>query len=83
MVEIVEIFKKYGGLGIVSCWLFVTNSRVTELESEIRNCNESKIQIYKDLTSQNQTRTTISTFKVAILPEKIKFKRNNDFVTDI
>ena len=76
MVELIEIFRKYGGLGIISVWLFMTNSRVSELEAEIRDCNESKIEIYKGLTTRSETENVKLPDIVAILPDKIKFKKN-------
>ena len=50
MMEAVKIFKTYGGLGVVSVWLFMTNSRVDKLELELQACNDSKIDIYRELT---------------------------------
>ena len=51
MIEIVKLFKTYGGLGVVSVWLFLTNSRVDKLELELQACNDSKIDIYRELTN--------------------------------
>ena len=50
MMDAVKIFKTYGGLGVVSVWLFITNSRVDKLELELQACNDSKIDIYRELT---------------------------------
>ena len=50
MIEAVKIFKTYGGLGVLSVWLFMTNSRVDKLELELQACNNSKIDIYRELT---------------------------------
>jgi hypothetical protein len=52
MVEVVKIFKTYGGLGVVSVWLFLTNSRVDKLELQLAACNESKIDIYRELSKK-------------------------------
>ena len=51
MIEIVKLFKTYGGLGVVSVWLFLTNNRVDKLELQLQACNESKIDIYRELTN--------------------------------
>lgn len=79
MMEAVKIFKTYGGLGVVSVWLFMTNSRVDKLELELQACNDSKIDIYRELTKP----ITSQHYKdkmplVAILSQSISLKNIED-----
>lgn len=79
MTEIVKIFKTYGGLGVLSVWLFMTNSRVDKLELELQACNDSKIDIYRELskpkTSQhNEDKPPL----IAILSQAVTFKNKED-----
>lgn len=79
MIEAVKIFKTYGGLGVVSIWLFMTNSRVDKLELQLQDCNESKIDIYRELTKpitsrKNEDKTPL----IAILSQPINFKNSED-----
>jgi len=78
MMNIINIFKTYGGLGVLSVWLFFTNSRVDKLEKELSDCNNSKIDIYRELTKPKVA--IIDNFKVAILPgndKKRKYELNS------
>lgn len=79
MVEVVKIFKTYGGLGVVSVWLFLTNSRVDKLEIQLAACNESKIDIYRELSKpktsqQSEDKSPL----VAILTQVITIKNSED-----
>ena len=79
MMEAVKIFKAYGGLGVVSVWLFMTNSRVDKLELELQACNDSKIDIYRELTKpitsrKNEDKPPL----VAILSQSITLKNVED-----
>lgn len=78
-MEAVKIFKTYGGLGVVSVWLFMTNSRVDKLELELQACNDSKIDIYRELTKpktsqHNKDKPPL----VAILSQSISLKNIED-----
>lgn len=79
MIEIVKIFKNYGGLGVVSVWLFLTNNRVDKLELQLQACNESKIDIYRELTKPktSQHRENKSPL-MAILSQSIAIKNSED-----
>ena len=79
MMEAVKIFKTYGGLGVVSVWLFMTNSRVDKLELELQACNDSKIDIYRELTKpitskHNENKQPL----IAILSQAVNFKNSED-----
>ena len=79
MVEAVKIFKTYGGLGVISVWLFMTNSRVDKLELQLQDCNESKIEIYRELTKpitsrKNENKPPL----IAILSQPVTFKNSED-----
>lgn len=79
MMEAVKIFKTYGGLGVVSVWLFMTNSRVDKLELELQACNDSKIDIYRELTKpitskHNENKPPL----IAILTQAVNFKNSED-----
>lgn len=50
MTEFVTLAKKYGGFGIIAIWLFMTNKRVDVLESDLKACNDSRVNIYRELT---------------------------------
>ena len=79
MMNIINIFKTYGGLGVLSVWLFFTNSRVDKLETELSDCNNSKIDIYRELTSPRlSTSNSTKLPLLAIIPEKITFKNQED-----
>lgn len=78
-MEAVKIFKTYGGLGVVSVWLFMTNSRVDKLELELQACNDSKIDIYRELTKPITSRK----YKdipplIAILSQPVTLKNLQD-----
>lgn len=75
----IKIFKNYGGLGVLSVWLFLTNSRVDKLENDLRDCNNSKIDIYRELTKPITSRKENNNIPLlAIIPEKVTFKNNED-----
>ena len=75
MIEFVSIFKKYGALGVIAVWLFMTNKRVDTLETQLHECNEDRIDIVKEYTKPLRSQTTLKKpFFVAILPEKVKIK---------
>lgn len=79
MVEAVKIFKTYGGLGVVSIWLFMTNSRVDKLELQLAACNESKIDIYRELTKPKTSRKNENKPPlIAILTQAITIKNSED-----
>ena len=79
MTESIEIFKKYGALGVIAVWLFMTNKRVDTLETQLHDCNEDRIDIYKEYTkpfrSTNNNRKPVF---LAVLPEKVKIKNQQD-----
>ena len=50
MTEFVTLAKKYGGFGVIAIWLFMTNKRVDVLETELQACNDSRVNIYRELT---------------------------------
>lgn len=75
MIEFVEIFKKYGALGVIAVWLFLTNKRVDTLETQLHDCNEDRIDIVKEYTKPLRSQNTIrKPLFVAVLPEKVKIK---------
>jgi hypothetical protein len=79
MTEAVKIFKTYGGLGVLSVWLFMTNSRVDKLELELQACNDSKIDIYRELTKPITSRHNENKpLKIAILSQAVNFKNSED-----
>lgn len=79
MINIINIFKTYGGLGVLSVWLFFTNSRVDKLERQLIDCNDSKLQIFRELTIPKvSTSNTTKLPLLAIIPEKITFKNQED-----
>ncbi len=79
MMEAVKIFKTYGGLGVLSVWLFMTNSRVDKLELELQACNDSKIDIYRELTKPITSRHNENKpLKIAILSQAVNFKNSED-----
>jgi len=79
MTEAVKIFKTYGGLGVLSVWLFMTNSRVDKLELELQACNDSKIDIYRELTKPITSRNNEDIPPlVAILSQSISLKNIED-----
>ncbi len=78
-MEAVKIFKTYGGLGVVSVWLFMTNSRVDKLELELQACNDSKIDIYRELTKPITSKhDKDKPLKIAILSQAVNFKNSED-----
>jgi hypothetical protein len=78
-MEAVKIFKTYGGLGVLSVWLFMTNSRVDKLELELQACNDSKIDIYRELTKPITSRHNENKpLKIAILSQAVNFKNSED-----
>jgi hypothetical protein len=79
MMEAVKIFKTYGGLGVVSVWLFMTNSRVDKLELELQACNDSKIDIYRELTKPITSRKNEDIPPlIAILSQPVTLKNLQD-----
>ena len=79
MMEAVKIFKTYGGLGVLSVWLFMTNSRVDKLELELQACNDSKIDIYRELTKPITSKhNEDKPLKIAILSQAVNFKNSED-----
>ena len=78
-MEAVKIFKTYGGLGVVSVWLFMTNSRVDKLELELQACNDSKNDIYRELTKPITSKHNENKpLKIAILSQAVNFKNSED-----
>ena len=59
MIEFVSIFKKYGALGVIAVWLFLTNKRVDTLETQLHDCNEDRIDIVKEYTKPLRSQTTL------------------------
>ena len=79
MIEIVKIFKNYGGLGVVSVWLFLTNNRVDKLELQLQACNESKIDIYRELTNPKTSQHSENKAPLmAILSQSIVIKKDEN-----
>lgn len=79
MTEIIKIFKTYGGLGVVSVWLFMTNSRVDKLELQLAACNESKIDIYRELSNPKTSQhSEDKAHLIAILTQAITIKNSED-----
>ena len=79
MIEIVKLFKTYGGLGVVSVWLFLTNSRVDKLELELQACNDSKIDIYRELTNPKTSQHSEDKAPLmAILTQSIAIKTDEN-----
>ena len=79
MTEIVKIFKTYGGLGVVSVWLFLTNSRVDKLELQLAACNESKIDIYRELSKPKTSQHSEDKAPlIAILSQAIAIKTDEN-----
>ena len=79
MIEVIKIFKTYGGLGVVSVWLFLTNSRVDKLELQLQACNESKIDIYRELTNPKTSQHSENKAPLmAILSQSIAIKTDEN-----
>lgn len=75
MTETVDIFKKYGALGVIAVWLFITNKRVDTLETQLHDCNEDRIDIVKEYTKPFRSQNCIKKpVFLAVLPEKVKIK---------
>lgn len=78
MMNIVKIFKDYGGLGVLSVWLLMTNSRVDKLEKQLQDCNNSKIDIYRELTKPiSRNKNFVRIVSYAVIPDKVKFKKES------
>ena len=79
MTEVVKLFKTYGGLGVVSVWLFLTNNRVDKLELQLQACNESKIDIYRELTNPKTSQHSENKAPLmAILSQSIVIKKDEN-----
>lgn len=78
-MEIVKIFKDYGGLGILTVWLLMTSSRVDKLEQDLSNCNDEKVEIMKpfvkpQVSNYEKNRVPL----IAILTQPITIKNVED-----
>jgi hypothetical protein len=79
MTEFVTLAKKYGGFGVIAIWLFMTNKRVDILETELQACNDSRVNIYRELTRpitkrQEENRLPL----LAIITQPITLKNIED-----
>jgi hypothetical protein len=79
MTEFVTLAKKYGGFGVIAIWLFMTNKRVDVLETELQACNDSRVNIYRELTRpitkrQEENRLPL----LAIITQPITLKNIED-----
>jgi hypothetical protein len=70
MTEFVELIKKYGALGVVCVWLFMTTQRVNKLEEQLYDCLRMSSNFEK---STNKTPRKNMYF--AILPKEIKTEK--------
>ena len=72
MTEFVELTKKYGVTGVLACWLWITTTRVTVLENNLKECYQ-----YQMIESKKTSSLAISCNpKLAVLTKKTKIKRN-------
>jgi hypothetical protein len=79
MTEFVTLTKKYGGFGIIAVWLFMTNKRVDILERELQACNDSRVNIYRELTRPTAERHTDNKRPLyAIITQPITLKNLED-----
>ncbi len=74
MTELASIAKKYGATGVLACWLWVTSTKVSDLEDKLINCYQSQARIEQvDLNNRYPSNDPL----VAILPDGIAIKREN------
>lgn len=71
MTEFVELTKKYGVTGVLACWLWITTTRVTVLENNLKECYQYQMIQSKNLNASNVYRVKI----LAVLTDKIKIKK--------
>lgn len=71
MTEFVELAKKYGVTGVLACWLWITTTRVTVLENNLKECYQYQMIQSKNLNASNVYRVKI----LAVLTDKIKIKK--------
>lgn len=67
MTEFVEIIKKYGALGVVCIWLFMTTQRVNKLEEQLYDC----LRMSYNYNKSNE-KTPSKKMYFAVLPKEIK-----------
>jgi hypothetical protein len=75
MTEFVTLAKKYGGFGVIAIWLFMTNKRVDILETELQACNDSRVNIYRELTrpiTKRQEENRLPLFAIITQPITLK-----------
>jgi hypothetical protein len=72
--EILSATKKYGATGVLACWLWVTSTKVSDLEDKLINCYEDQARITQvDMHNRHNTNSPL----VAILPDNIQIKRED------
>jgi hypothetical protein len=72
--EILSATKKYGATGVLACWLWVTSTKVSDLEDKLINCYEDQARITQVDTHRNfPTNHPL----VAVLPDSITIKRED------
>lgn len=72
--EILSATKKYGATGVLACWLWVTATKVSDLEDKLINCYEDQARIAQvDIRNRHNTNNPL----VAILPDNIQIKRED------
>lgn len=72
-MDIAEVAKKYGALGIVCVWLAITNLRVATLENKLDDCYGERIN---EMRHSTKKAPHIPEKIYAILPEPIKIKKS-------
>jgi len=63
-ITLIELIKKHGAIGVLVAWLFWTNLRLSEVETKLYNCLDSK----KPTPELSKTDTIKP---LAILPKKL------------
>lgn len=70
MTEFVELIKKYGALGVVCVWLFMTTQRVNKLEEQLYECLRMSYN-YHNSSEDNPSKQMY----FAVLPKEIKAEK--------
>lgn len=70
-----EYIMKYGATGVLFAWLFVTNSRLSDVEQRLYNCLETRVRVAQPYT---QSPTTVNNRPelLAVLTREVKVRTN-------
>ena len=76
-MNLAEIGKKYGALGILSAWMALNTIEIKELKTDLKECTESRIDFYKEVLPRMANKKTIaeSVRLIAVLPTNENKKR--------